>query len=224
MAETEAQAPPPQPQVGEKVQEKETAMPSTPSLKYLGFVQVAVIRVIAYVTTLYESAKDSSGPLKPGVDSVEGTVKTVVGPVYQKIEGKPLELLRFVDGKVDDIFHLLDDVLPELVKEKSYEVVDVAKNAPDFARSVLSEVQKRGVINTAKGLFDQYEPIAEAYGIKAWKTALGLPLVPQAVGVVRSVGVKANHVIINLKDSQLPLASYLPLLPLNYFDKLTKVE
>ena len=48
----------------------------------------------------YSYAKDSSGPLKPGVDNVEGTVKTVVGPVYQKIEGKPLEFLQYVDSKV----------------------------------------------------------------------------------------------------------------------------
>lgn len=57
----------------------------------------------AYITSLYGLAKDSSGPLKPGVVKVEGTVKTVVGPLYQKIEGKPLELLVFVDGKVGSI-------------------------------------------------------------------------------------------------------------------------
>lgn len=49
---------------------------------------------------LYEYAKDRSGPLKPGVDTVEETVKTVVGPVYNKFHDVPVELLKYVDRKV----------------------------------------------------------------------------------------------------------------------------
>jgi hypothetical protein len=71
-----------------------------PNLKYLGLVHALVLQATAYLAQLYAYAKDSSGPLKPGVDNVEGTVKTVVGPVYQKIEGKPLEILQYVDSKV----------------------------------------------------------------------------------------------------------------------------
>ncbi len=69
-------------------------------MKYLGAVHAVVVQATAYLLALYTVAKDSSGPLRPGVENVEGTVKTVVGPVYHKIEGKPLELLQFVDSKV----------------------------------------------------------------------------------------------------------------------------
>lgn len=69
-------------------------------MKYLGLVHALVLQATAYLAQLYAYAKESSGPLKPGVDNVEGTVKTVVGPVYQKIEGKPLEILQYVDSKV----------------------------------------------------------------------------------------------------------------------------
>lgn len=69
-------------------------------LKYLDFVQVAGIYVVVSLTTLYEYAKGNSGPLKPGVQTVEGTVKTVIGPVYDKFRNVPLELLTFVDRKV----------------------------------------------------------------------------------------------------------------------------
>ena len=69
-------------------------------LKYLGLVHELVLQAAAYLATLYAYAKDSSGPLKPSVDNVEGTVKTVVGPVYQKVEGKPYQLLQYVDNKV----------------------------------------------------------------------------------------------------------------------------
>lgn len=56
---------------------------------------------------LYGFAKERSGPLKPGVESVEGTVKNVVGPVYNKYHDVPAHLLTFVDRKVPNKFHAL---------------------------------------------------------------------------------------------------------------------
>ena len=69
-------------------------------LKYLEFIQVATVHVVLYLTNLYGYAKDKSGPLKPSVETVEGTVKTVVGPVYHKFHGVPIHLLKYVDRKV----------------------------------------------------------------------------------------------------------------------------
>lgn len=69
-------------------------------LKYLEFVQVAVLHAVLVAAKLYDYAKDNSGPLKPGVQTVEGTVKTIVGPVYSKFHDVPIELLKFVDRKV----------------------------------------------------------------------------------------------------------------------------
>ncbi|ONK61594.1 uncharacterized protein A4U43_C08F31590 [Asparagus officinalis] len=69
-------------------------------LKYLDFVHVAAIQALVCVSRLYDWAKENSGPLKPGVQTVEGTVKTVVGPVYEKFRDLPFEILKFVDTKV----------------------------------------------------------------------------------------------------------------------------
>lgn len=69
-------------------------------LKYLEFVQVAAFNAVVYFSRLYGYAKENSGPLKPGVQNVEGTVKTVVGPVYNRFHDVPIELLKFVDRKV----------------------------------------------------------------------------------------------------------------------------
>lgn len=44
--------------------------------------------------------------MKPGVETVEGTVKSVVGPVYDKFHDVPIELLKFVDRKVLLFFNL----------------------------------------------------------------------------------------------------------------------
>lgn len=69
-------------------------------LKYLEFVQVATLHALMFAAKLYSYAKENAGPLKPSVDTVEGTVKTVVRPVYNKYHAVPVDVLKFVDRKV----------------------------------------------------------------------------------------------------------------------------
>lgn len=59
-----------------------------------------MLYVVVFFSTIYDFAKENSGPLKPGVQTVEGTVKTVIGPVYDKFHDVPFELLKFIDRKV----------------------------------------------------------------------------------------------------------------------------
>jgi hypothetical protein len=61
---------------------------------------VATIHALMCLSNVYDYAKDKSGPLKPGVETVEGTVRSVVGPVYDKFHDVPIEVLKFVDRKV----------------------------------------------------------------------------------------------------------------------------
>ena len=42
------------------------------------------------LSVLYGYAKENFGPLKQVLDTIEGTVKLIVGPVYLKVQGKPL--------------------------------------------------------------------------------------------------------------------------------------
>ncbi|CAK9199027.1 unnamed protein product [Sphagnum troendelagicum] len=197
-----------------------------PNLKYLGLVHVLALKALALLVTLYAFAKDSSGPLKPSVDNVEGTVKTVVGPVYQKIEGKPLELLQFLDTKVDETLILVDGVLPKVVKEKSYQAYDVAKQAPDAARAVVAEVQNQGLYETAATYYQKYEPAAEQLTYIAWQKILTVPLVPQAVHLAAPAakfGAQSyNNLAITLKDKQLPFAEFIPLVPIERIEEATK--
>ena len=54
--------------------------------------------ILGYVNDeLFELGEDA---WRPGVDHVEGTVKAVVGPVYDRCHGVPLDLLKFLDRKV----------------------------------------------------------------------------------------------------------------------------
>lgn len=69
-------------------------------LKYLDFVQVVAIYVIVLFSSIYNYAKGNSGPLKSGIQTVQGAVQAVIGPVYHKFRDVPFQLLVFVDRKV----------------------------------------------------------------------------------------------------------------------------
>ena len=73
-------------------------------LKHLGFVRVAAIHVLVSLSSLYDYAKQNSGPLKPAVGKVEGAVTTVVTPVFNKFKDVPDTLLLFLDHKVNPSF------------------------------------------------------------------------------------------------------------------------
>ncbi|KAL9261649.1 Stress-related protein [Drosera capensis] len=147
-------------------------------LKYLEFVHAAAIHAIVCFSTLYVYAKDKAGPLKPGVEAVESTVKTVVGPVYDKYRDVPIGVLNFVDRKgllvvvmpilgwivsnryalgfwsisVDESVSKLDTCVPPVVKQVSSKAYTAAQKAPEVARSVATGVQRTGMVDIASGI------------------------------------------------------------------------
>lgn len=95
-------------------------------LRYLQFVHAAAAHMIVCAAALYAYAKESAGPLKPGVETVEGTVKTVVGPVYDRFHYAPLHLLKFLDRKVNSL--LLFDFCETEEIDMMHEEEDMANN------------------------------------------------------------------------------------------------
>lgn len=207
-------------------------------LKYLGLLQLAVLRATVCLSSLYEYAKENAGPLKPGVDTVEQTVKAVVGPVYFKFDGKPLELLHFLDRKVDDTIGKVDEYVPPTVKQRTCDVYDIAKQAPSVARSVISEVQKSGIFESAsettrslyskyepttKDLYTKYESVAQKWALFAYHKLLQLPLLPQLVYILIPTATywtdKYNHAVIYLANRHYRFADFLPLIPVERIRK-----
>ena len=205
------------------------------NLKYLEFVHAAAIKAVMCVSSLYGYAKDNSGPLKPGVESVEGTVKTVVAPVVDKFHNVPLELLAFVDRKVEDSIHGLERHVPERVKE----VYASAQKAPELVRSVAGEVQKAGVVGTAAGIvrgvygkyqpaakemYVKYEPVAEQYAVTAWRSLNQVPLFPQLAQIVIPTAAclteKYNQAVGYGAERGYAVSAYLPIVPT---EKIAKV-
>jgi len=197
-------------------------------LKYLEFLRVAIINGSAYAVKLYNYGKENSGSFKPSVDSMEGTVKSMTGPLAQRFEGRLPEVLQFADKKVDEGIQYLDIMVPQTVKDRSFQAFDVArdaaKQAPDAARMVVGQVQEQGVYSTATNYYTMFQPIAESYGSQAWQTLMNLPLAPQAAGTARIGAEKLNQMLVSLRDSQLPLSAYVPLLPLNYLERTSEEE
>ncbi|XP_057539698.1 REF/SRPP-like protein At3g05500 [Amaranthus tricolor] len=209
------------------------------SLKYFQFVHAATIQAIVCFSSLYGYAKDKAGPLKPGVETVEGTVKTVVRPVYDRFHDVPIELLKFVDRKVDDTMVKLQDRVPPLVKQMSCQAYSATQKAPEVARGVASEVRRVGVVDTAseyvkdaynkyepaaKELYSKYEPVAEQYAVSAWRKLNRLPLFPKVAEVVvpgaALCSEKYNQTVKLGAEKGYRVANYMPLVPI---EKISKV-
>ncbi|RVW60406.1 Stress-related protein [Vitis vinifera] len=205
--------------VADSMPQQEMAKEEEQRLKYLEFVQVATLHAVLCFSSLYEYAKERSGPLKPGVQTVEGTVKTVVAPVYDKFHGVPIELLRFIDRKVDESVSKFGKQVPPVVKQVSSQAVAAAQKAPSVARAVTSEVQR-----SAKDLYTKYEPVAQHYAVSAWHSLNRLPLFPQVVQVVVPTAAycseRYNQTVLSTAEKGYKVSTYLPLVPT---EKITKV-
>ncbi|KAK7855026.1 REF/SRPP-like protein At3g05500 [Quercus suber] len=212
-------------------------------LKYLQFVQVAAIHTIMCFTNLYVYAKDKSGPLKTGVETVEGTVKSVVGPVYDKFHDVPIEVLKYVDRKVDESVIQLDRRVPPTIKQVSSQAVSAAQKAPVVAQAVASEVKRAGVVDTASGLaksvytkyeptakelYFKYEPKAEQCAKSAWHKLNQLPLFPQVAQVVVPGAAycteKYNQTVRSTAEKGYRVSSYLPLVPTEKIAKVFRAD
>ncbi|XP_009781897.1 stress-related protein-like [Nicotiana tabacum] len=208
-------------------------------LKYLDFVQVTAIYVIVCFSTLYEYAKGNSGPLKPGVEAVEATVKTVIGPVYEKFHDVPFDLLKFVYFKVEDLMIEVDRHVPYLLKQTSYQALLLAQKVPELARDLASEIQRDGLVDTAnsvakalykkyeptgKELYEKYEPLAEKNAVSAWRSLNRLPLFPQVAQILVPTAAywseKYNQAVAYASERGYAAAYYFPIIPLERIAKV----
>ncbi|CAN4091442.1 unnamed protein product [Withania somnifera] len=228
-----ADAPVPTPPTADPVVEDDR------KLKYLDFLQVAAVYVIVCFSTLYEYGKANSGPLKPGVQVVEATVKTFIGPVYQKFHDVPLHLLKFIDLKVADLMTEVDSHVPCLLKQASSKALLFSQQAPEIARNLVDGVQSDGLVDaasnvtkslyakyepTAKALYAKYEPIAEKNAVSAWRSLNKLPLFPQVAQILVPTAAywseKYNQAVKYASERGFMAANYFPIIPMERIAKV----
>ncbi|WOL11819.1 hypothetical protein Cni_G20583 [Canna indica] len=208
-------------------------------LKYLDFVQVAALQAVVCLSGLYDFARENSGPLKPGVRSVENAVKSVVGPVYERFRDVPFQFLKFADRKVGETLTELDRHVPSVLKSASAQAYTAAQKAPEVTRSLAGEVQRSGVVATASGvardlysryepvakeLYAQYEPAAERYAVGAWRSLNRLPVFPQVAQILVPTAAywteRYNKAVDGAAAKGYAVAQYLPTVPVERIAKV----
>ncbi|KAF3322800.1 stress-related protein-like isoform X2 [Carex littledalei] len=203
-------------------------------LKYLDFLHVAAVQVILCIASLYELAKEKSGPLKGGVQTVESTVKSIVAPVYNRIHDLPLDLLCLADRKVDSVLGVVEQHVPATIKTVTFHVYTALRGFTMALCEFLSDARNSGLCAASKAagdrykpvaveLYKDYEPTAEQYAVVIWQYLNLLPLFPQAAHLVIPTAAhwaeKYNHAVESAGARDI-VVQYLPEIPI---EKIAKV-
>ncbi|KAI3942103.1 hypothetical protein MKW92_033132 [Papaver armeniacum] len=180
------------------------------NLKHLAFIHIATVQAVVFLSKIYKFAKEKSGPLKPGVESVEGTLKTVVAPVYDKFKDIPYNVLKFVDRKVQTI-------------GSEVQHSGLIETARAFALNAYTKVEP-----SAKEAYAKYNPIAEKYAAKTWRQLNKLPLFPTVAKIMLPTASMLadtyNSAVSNATERKLPVSSFLPLIPKERIAKVFSTE
>lgn len=133
---------------------------------------------------------------------------------------------------MDALVHEVDRHVPAVVKGASCQVFSAAHKAPQLARSVSSEVQRVGVVDTAaelakvaytrvqptvKEMYTRYEPVAEGIAVSAWRSLNRLPLFPEVAHILVPTAAywseKYNRSVLYIADKGYTVSAYMPLVP-----------
>ncbi|KAJ1410649.1 Rubber elongation factor [Sesbania bispinosa] len=195
-------------------------------LKHLGFVRIAAIQTYVFVSNLYEYAKKNSGPLRSAVGMVEGTVTTVLGPVYNKLKGVPDDVLVFVDNKVDEAIHKFDEHAPPFAKQLADKAKALIQKATNEAGKVVSEAQSGGPRAAVDYVATESKHFLLINSVKLWTGLNHFPpfhaVAEMAVPTVAHCSEKYNHVIKAMTDKGYSFVGYLPLIPIDEIAKAFK--
>nr|AFK45887.1 unknown [Lotus japonicus] len=195
-------------------------------LKHLGFVKIAAIQAFVCVTNLYEYAKQNSGPLRSAVGTVEGTVTTVLGPVYNKFKGVPNDLLVFADNKVEEGTHKFDEHAPPVVKQIVNQAKGLVHQVSHKAEKVVSEAHSGGAKAAAHYVAAESKQIVVTGSVKLWSGLNHYPpflsVAEFAVPTAAHWSEKYNKVMKNMTGKGFAVFGYLPLIPIEGIAKAFK--
>ncbi|GMJ08192.1 LD-associated protein 1, small rubber particle protein [Hibiscus trionum] len=196
-------------------------------LKHLGFVRVAAIRTLVYVSYLYEYAKQNSGPLRSTVGTVEGAVTTAVSPVYGRLKDVPDHLLAFLDKKVDEASHKFDDHVPAKAKQAIYQAQDLVHKTAQHARTLINEVRTKGPRGALHYAAGEYKQLVVVCSTKLWvklnHNSTFRSMAEKVVPTAANLSGKYNIFINDMSGKGYPLFGYLPLIPVDEFSKQIKL-
>ncbi|KAK2438046.1 hypothetical protein P8452_33820 [Trifolium repens] len=195
-------------------------------LKHLGFVKIAAIQAFVCMSSLYDYAKQNSGPLRSAVGTVEGTVTTVLGPVYHKFKPLPQDLLRFFDNKVDEATNKFDEHAPPFVKQVANQAKGLIQEVTHKAEKAVNEAQSGGAKAAASYVATESKQIVLTGSVKLWSGLNHYPpfhaVAELAIPTAAHWSEKYNHVVKDISGKGYAVFGYLPLIPIDEIAKAFK--
>ncbi|KAK4413212.1 Meiosis-specific protein ASY1 [Sesamum alatum] len=195
-------------------------------LKHLGFVRILTINAVVLVSNLYHNAKQNSGSLKSAVDTVENAVTTVVGPVYERLKGVPVDLLVFLDKKVDEATHKFDERAPPAAKKVAFKVQLLAKKASEAVEDLAEEAKVAGPVAalTRAGTISKQFAVTQLalvwYKVNEYPALHGVS--EMAIPTAAHWSEKYNHLVNNMAAKGYSFFNYVPLVPIEDLAKSYK--
>ncbi|XP_058731782.1 REF/SRPP-like protein At1g67360 [Vicia villosa] len=195
-------------------------------LKHLGFVRIAAIHAFVCMSSLYDYAKQNSGSLRSAVGTVEGTVTTVLGPVYHKFKPLPQDLLLFLDNKVDEATNKFDERAPPFAKQVANQTKVLIQGVTHKAEKVVNEAQSGGAKAAANYVVTESKQVVLTSSVKLWSGlnhyALFHAVAELAIPTAAHWSEKYNHVVKNISGKGYAVSGYLPLIPVDEIAKAFK--
>ncbi|MFX9847358.1 hypothetical protein ABTP16_15995 [Acinetobacter baumannii] len=195
-------------------------------LKHLWFVKVLTLNAVVLVSNLYDTAKQNSGSLKSTIGKVENAVKAVVGPVYQKFNGLPSDLLVFLDDKVDKAISRFDESAPPAAKKAVFKVQLVINKASNVALNLVEEAKVSGpvaVISHVGSISKQFTVSQLAvvwYKVNQYPAVYGIS--KMAIPTAEHWSEKYNKLVKDLSTKGCSFFNYVPLVPVDELVKAYK--
>ncbi|CAK9137350.1 unnamed protein product [Ilex paraguariensis] len=196
---------------------------SDKELKNLGFVSMFAMNSLVVASSLYENAKQSSGPLKSVIGTAENAVTTTVGPVYENFKDVPGDLIVFLDQKVDEATTKFEEIAPALVKNVVSQAQTMVQTASQVAQSLVKEALAGGLyaaIYFAWTLAKQFIFTQLAW---VWYEVNRCPLLHVVAGMVLPIvallAETYNKVVSYMAANVCIIFSYVPLVPVSEMAK-----
>ncbi|KAK4788644.1 hypothetical protein SAY86_019963 [Trapa natans] len=187
-------------------------------LKRLGLVRVAAIHALVCVSNLYDYAKRNSGPLRSTVGTVEGAVTAVAGPVYEKFKGVPIDVLVFVDQKVDGASHKFDKHAPLAAKKIMCLVHELIEIASQKTQKLVQEAQGGGLRGAFHYSAAELKQLLLNQSAKVWLKLNKVPplhmMAEVAIPTAAHWSKKYNRTVRKMSRKGYSVFGYLPLVPL----------
>ncbi|CAM9002132.1 unnamed protein product [Rhodiola kirilowii] len=197
-------------------------------LKHLGFVRIVAIQTVVLVSSLYDYVKSNAGPLRSVVGSVESTAKSVVGPVCEKYESLPDDILVFADQKVDEALHEFHKHAPSGAAKVAHHAHIFLGVAAEKGRKLLSEVETGGPVAGLHYGISEFKNISISLVAAAYVSADGFKPFHTVADVIVPTAAhwsdKYNKLVISLSRKGHKIFSYLPQIPADEISQACKKQ